>query len=62
MITPEKSAQVGSETLLTPAKGCNPKVYLNGTHLHLVARSNTNDKFPDTFESLRSLHFFGRGK
>jgi len=53
-----KSAQVGSELVLVPANGCNSKAYPNGTTLNLVARSSTNYKFPDTFKSIRSLHFF----
>ena len=44
--------------MLVPANGCNSKAYPNGTTLNLVARSSTNYKFPDTFKSLRSLHFF----
>jgi len=40
--------------MLTLAKGCNPKAYLNGTHLHLLARRGTSGGFPDTFTTLRS--------
>jgi hypothetical protein len=54
----KQSAQVGSALLGNHAKSCDPALPKICSNPHALARLRSNSKFPDTFESLRSLHFF----